>query len=115
MNLPDDVVRRNRERWISHWFGTNPPSDDELDFMLRNVDEVCRGRVKFFNEEKGSGGIESNDTPFDVWVHFSDIEGAGYRMLSAGDDVEFRWEIAVQDSWRCRATWVRKLADRAAP
>ena len=68
-----------------------------------------RGRVKFFNAEKGVGGIESDETPGDVWVHHSAIEGGGYRYLVAGEEVEFRYEASNQGSWRYRATWVRRL------
>ena len=71
---------------------------------------VCRGRVKFFRDDKGWGGIESDDAPGDVWVHFSAIERDGYRTLVAGEAVEFRYEAAQQDSWRFRATWVRPIS-----
>lgn len=72
-------------------------------------DAICRGRVKFFKSEKGWGGIASADTPGDVWVHFSAIEGDGYKALIEGEAVEFRFEAAQQDSWNYRATWVRRL------
>ena len=74
-----------------------------------------RGRVKFFRPEKGWGGIESDETPGDVWVHFSNIEGDGYRELVAGEEVEFRYEAAQQDSWKYRATWVRRCAHQHEP
>jgi CspA family cold shock protein len=73
--------------------------------------DVHRGRVKFYKSEKGWGGIVSDETPGDVWVHFSVIDGQGYRELVEGEEVEFRYEPAVQDSWRFVATWVRRLAD----
>jgi CspA family cold shock protein len=73
---------------------------------------LARGVVKFYRAEKGWGGIESEMTPDDVWFHFSDIEGAGYRSLDAGEPVEFRWVPAQQDSWNCRATWVRSLTGK---
>jgi cold shock protein len=68
------------------------------------------GTVKFFKPEKGWGAIASSDLPegFDAWVHFSVIETDGYRALEAGDSVEFSYEEAQQDSFRFRATWVRK-------
>jgi len=46
------------------------------------------GTVKWFNAEKGYGFIarEGGD---DVFVHFSAIEGTGYRSLEEGDAVEF--------------------------
>jgi CspA family cold shock protein len=77
--------------------------------LLRHVDDVCRGTVKFFKADKGWGGIESDQTPADVWVWISTIEGDGYKSLTAGEAVEFRWEPAFQDSWRCSATWVRPM------
>ncbi len=69
-------------------------------------ERTYRGRVKFFRPEKGWGGIVSADVPGDVWVHFSVIDGGGYRDLHEGEEVEFRYEEAQQDSWRYRATFV---------
>jgi CspA family cold shock protein len=97
------------ERWLKVIFGDEPVSAEKRAELLRKVDDVCQGTVKFYKAEKGWGGIESPDTPFDVWVHFSAIEGEGYKSLVEGQHVEFRWEPALQDSWRCEATWVRSL------
>lgn len=47
-----------------------------------------RGTVKWFNAKKGFGFI-SRDNGQDVFVHFSAIEGDGYRSLEEGDRVEF--------------------------
>lgn len=46
------------------------------------------GTVKFFNAEKGFGFI-SRDGGDDVFVHYSNIEGSGYRSLDEGQQVEF--------------------------
>ena len=46
------------------------------------------GVVKFFNAEKGYGFI-SRDGADDVFVHFSNIQGSGYRTLDEGQTVEF--------------------------
>jgi CspA family cold shock protein len=46
------------------------------------------GTVKFFNAEKGYGFI-SRDGEADVFVHYSNIQGSGYRSLEAGQKVEF--------------------------
>jgi CspA family cold shock protein len=46
------------------------------------------GTVKFFNAEKGYGFI-SRDNEDDVFVHYSNIQGNGYRSLEAGQRVEF--------------------------
>lgn len=72
---------------------------------------MARGTVKFFKPDKGHGAIASPDLPagLDAWVHFSAIEMDGYRVLNAGDEVEFDYEPAQQDSFRFRATRVRKV------
>ncbi len=46
------------------------------------------GTVKFFNAEKGFGFI-SRDGADDVFVHFSNIAGDGYKTLEEGQQVEF--------------------------
>ena len=46
------------------------------------------GTVKFFNNEKGYGFI-SRDDGEDVFVHYSNISGDGYRSLEEGQAVEF--------------------------
>jgi len=47
-----------------------------------------RGKVKWFNEQKGFGFIEQEDGS-DVFVHYSSIAGDGFKTLAEGDDVEF--------------------------
>lgn len=49
---------------------------------------MAQGTVKFFNAEKGYGFI-SREGQEDVFVHFSNIEGSGYKSLDQGDVVEF--------------------------
>ena len=49
---------------------------------------MANGTVKFFNAQKGYGFISREDGP-DVFVHFSNIEGNGYRSLDEGQQVEF--------------------------
>ncbi|MBU8906858.1 cold-shock protein CspD [Desertibacillus haloalkaliphilus] len=46
------------------------------------------GIVKWFNSEKGFGFIEREDGD-DVFVHFSAIEGEGFKTLEEGQKVEF--------------------------
>ena len=47
-----------------------------------------QGKVKWFNAEKGFGFIESEDGD-DVFVHFSAIQGDGFKSLEEGQAVEF--------------------------
>ncbi|GBE31003.1 cold shock-like protein CspLA [bacterium BMS3Bbin04] len=47
-----------------------------------------QGTVKWFNEAKGFGFIEMEDGQ-DVFVHFSAIEGSGFKTLREGEAVEF--------------------------
>lgn len=51
------------------------------------------GTVKWFNRTKGYGFI-SRETGDDVFVHFSSIQGEGFRNLDEGDRVEF----SIEDS-----------------
>jgi CspA family cold shock protein len=46
------------------------------------------GKVKWFNNEKGYGFIEYNDGE-DVFVHFTGIQGDGFRALDEGQEVTF--------------------------
>ena len=49
---------------------------------------LATGTVKFFNNEKGYGFITREDGD-DVFVHFSNIQGSGYKTLDEGQRVEF--------------------------
>jgi CspA family cold shock protein len=57
-----------------------------------NQENMATGTVKWFNAEKGYGFIAPDDGGADVFVHFSAIEGNGYRQLSEGQNVEFETE-----------------------
>ncbi len=47
------------------------------------------GTVKWFNDSKGFGFITPDDGSKDCFVHFSAIQGSGFRTLNEGDKVEF--------------------------
>jgi len=48
-----------------------------------------RGKVKWFNNDKGYGFIEYNDIE-DIFVHYSAIRKEGYKTLKEGDVVDFK-------------------------
>jgi CspA family cold shock protein len=56
--------------------------------MFQEMSERLTGTVKWFNGQKGYGFI-SRDDGDDVFVHYSAIEGQGFRNLEEGDRVEF--------------------------
>jgi cold shock protein len=49
---------------------------------------MARGTVKWFNESKGFGFI-TNEEGGDVFVHYSAIQGSGFKSLSEGQAVSF--------------------------
>jgi len=49
---------------------------------------MLKGTVKWFNESKGFGFIEQEEGR-DVFVHYSAINGSGFKTLNEGDKVEF--------------------------
>jgi CspA family cold shock protein len=49
---------------------------------------VAKGKVKWFNNSKGYGFIQQEDGT-DIFVHFSAIQGDGYKTLDEGQAVEF--------------------------
>jgi CspA family cold shock protein len=55
---------------------------------IKEMPERMTGTVKWFNASKGYGFIEREEGP-DVFIHYSSIEGVGYRNLEEGQQVEF--------------------------
>ena len=66
---------------------------------------MATGTVKWFNAEKGYGFITQDGGP-DVFVHFSAIQGSGYRSLNENDKVEFEVTAGPKGP---NATNVRRL------
>lgn len=61
------------------------------------------GTVKWFNAEKGYGFISNDEGGDDVFVHFSAIQGTGYRSLNEGQKVTYEVEPDPKNPNKLRA------------
>ena len=67
------------------------------------------GTVKWFNEEKGYGFVSNDNGGDDVFVHFSAIQGNGFKTLREGQKVSFEVEQDPKDSRKLRAVNVQAI------
>jgi CspA family cold shock protein len=73
-----------------------PPYEERVAFLLRwspdkegGLQHMAQGTVKWFSEEKGYGFISPDEGDEDLFVHYSGIEGAGFRSLEEGEKVTY--------------------------
>ena len=67
---------------------------------------MAEGTVKWFNADKGYGFISREDGD-DLFVHFSEIQGEGFKTLDEGQAVSF--EITTGQNGKLQASSVRKV------
>lgn len=65
---------------------------------------MITGTVKWFNESKGYGFITPSDGSSDVFVHYSAIEGDGFKTLTEGQTVEFESQNSPKGPQATRVT-----------
>lgn len=65
---------------------------------------MATGTVKWFNESKGFGFIAPSDGSADVFVHFSAIEGKGFKTLAEGQTVNYEVEKGPKGLQATRVT-----------
>lgn len=67
-----------------------------------------KGKVKWFNKEKGYGFI-TNEDGNDIFVHYKDLNMEGFKLLKDGQDVEF--DIGIADYNKIKATNVTVIGE----
>jgi len=68
---------------------------------------MVRGKVKWFSNQKGYGFITPEEGK-DVFVHYSAVQGDGYKTLEEGDEVEFEIENGPKGEQAAKVTRVAK-------
>ncbi|RMG84323.1 MAG: cold shock domain-containing protein [Chloroflexi bacterium] len=72
------------------------------------MSERSRGTVKWFNADKGYGFIHNDAANADIFVHYSAIQGNGYRSLEEGEAVQFDITVGAKGQ---QASNVTRLND----
>jgi CspA family cold shock protein len=73
---------------------------------MKEVKLMAQGTVKWFNGEKGFGFIATDDGGKDVFVHYSELPGSGFRTLEENQRVEFEIEQGPKGPQAVRVTTI---------
>ena len=58
-------------------------------FRKGSISKMPKGKVKWFNDQKGYGFVTPEDGSKDLFVHYQEIQGDGFKTLAEGQEVEF--------------------------
>jgi CspA family cold shock protein len=72
---------------------------------------MATGEVKWFNNAKGWGFIVPEGSDEDIFVHFSSIQGTGYKTLTAGQNVNFTLQKGERGLHAMEVTPIDELAE----
>ncbi|MGB2578265.1 CspA family cold shock protein [Elusimicrobium simillimum] len=67
---------------------------------------MAQGKIKWFNDQKGYGFVTPEDGSADLFVHYQEIQGEGFKTLAEGQSVEF--DVAQSEKGP-KAVNVRKI------
>ncbi|WP_424245657.1 CspA family cold shock protein [Elusimicrobium posterum] len=67
---------------------------------------MAQGKIKWFNDQKGYGFITPDDGSQDLFAHYQEIQGEGFKTLAEGQSVEF--EVANSEKGP-KAVNIRKI------
>ncbi len=74
---------------MASWVSSTGCCSDRPARYRKSPKSMSQGSVKWFNGEKGFGFIAQDAGGPDVFVHYSEISGSGYKSLDEGQRVEF--------------------------
>ncbi len=92
---PDEIARENA------------PEPAEPLYTKR----ATTGTVKWWRDAQGHGVIAADEiAPWDIWCHFSSIEGSGFKSLESGERVQVEYHRGDQGSFKYVADRVRRIS-----